>query len=207
MEIVLVRHAESEGNRLKVIQGRTDYHLSEMGEKQAELTGKALAGFKADKIYCSPMLRARQTAEAIGNQQGATPEVLDDLREIDLGILEGLTFPEVKDKYPEVFESLSKGALFHSAPEAESEESVKQRARAAVGFLAASKHERLIVVAHLGILERVIARLIRKIMDQDHKQYFPTFLKNCGITHLNIDGSQSRVVEFNNGQHLVALYE
>lgn len=103
MDLLLVRHGESEGNSLGQLQGHVDSPLTPLGRAQARRVG---AWLKAQAprwaaAYCSPLSRARETAEIITNQTGY-PAALhdDDLREVAAGELEGLNRDQIWKKYP-----------------------------------------------------------------------------------------------------------
>ncbi len=93
-KIVMARHAESEGNVDKVYQGKEPgTKLTENGKKQAKDLAIAVTGIiqslPLKTIYCSPLQRTRETAEAIAAQTGATIVIDDRLREIEFGDYEG----------------------------------------------------------------------------------------------------------------------
>ncbi|MBR2803395.1 histidine phosphatase family protein [Candidatus Saccharibacteria bacterium] len=88
MKIYLVRHGETEWNRLHKRQGRTDIPLNETGIKQAEELHDKLKDFEFDVCYSSPLSRARQTAEIVVS--GRSEIIYDDrLMERSFGTLEG----------------------------------------------------------------------------------------------------------------------
>jgi alpha-ribazole phosphatase len=87
--IVFARHGQTAPNREGLVLGRADPELTEEGHQQAALLAATLAGEAVTAVLASPLLRARQTAEAIGEACGV-PVVLDDrLVEIDWGAWEG----------------------------------------------------------------------------------------------------------------------
>ncbi|MCB2295291.1 histidine phosphatase family protein [Clostridium algoriphilum] len=102
-KIYLLRHGETEYGRVKRYLGHTDCKLSEKGTNDA----KQLACiFKAseiiiNKIFSSDLIRCRDTVNIAFSDREVT--FLEDLREINMGYLDGLTFKEVKIKYPEVY--------------------------------------------------------------------------------------------------------
>ncbi len=67
--IYLIRHGQTEWNKLKVMQGRTDIPLNEVGISQAKTLGEKIKNVKFAKVFCSPLLRARQTFENLGGRQ------------------------------------------------------------------------------------------------------------------------------------------
>ena len=106
MRLVFSRHGESEANVQQVYwNGPEGYGLTPKGRQQAEALADALAGIRFAALYCSPVLRAVQTAEIVGQRFGLMPQIVDGLREYDVGILEGRTYSEETHKlYGQVVE-------------------------------------------------------------------------------------------------------
>ena len=88
--IVFARHGQTAPNRDGLVLGRADPELTEEGRRQAALLAAALAGESVTAILTSPLVRARQTAEAVGAACGAIVTVDERLLEIDWGAWEGL---------------------------------------------------------------------------------------------------------------------
>ena len=100
-EFLLVRHGETDWNRDRRFQGHADPGLNDTGRVQALELADELAAERIDAIYASDLARARETAEIIAGRVGA-PVVLDrELREIDVGEWQGLTWPEIEQRYPD----------------------------------------------------------------------------------------------------------
>ena len=158
--IYLIRHAEPElgGRKHVCLGGRSDVPLSEEGARQA---AKAAACFPDGlnlRIFASPMLRARQTAELISG--GRWPvETLSGMEEIDCGEWDGLSFDEIRLKYPELYEKRG-GDLSLTPPGGESLESVARRGMAALESLKELEEENIIVVAHKGMNRVLLCALM-----------------------------------------------
>ena len=95
VELVLVRHAEPDWELDK--QGG-DPGLTELGRTQAARTAAKLRELPIHSLYCSPLRRARETAQFIATMQQLTPQIIDDLEEIRVPALRNLTQSEV-DSY------------------------------------------------------------------------------------------------------------
>ena len=95
MNLFLARHAESAWNAERRFQGRTDVGLSDMGREQAAALARALARRRVGTIYASPLVRARETAEIVARERGLTVTLVDELRELSLGVWEGRTVDDV----------------------------------------------------------------------------------------------------------------
>jgi len=100
---VLLRHGETALTPYKRFSGSggTDPELSDVGWRQAEAVAAALvARGTVQTVVSSPLARCRQTAGAVAARLGLEVEVDEDLRETDFGAWEGLTFAEVRERYP-----------------------------------------------------------------------------------------------------------
>src|SRR5258706_9371961 len=91
---VLVRHGEASGNREMRYLGATDAPLTERGQAQARQLAGALALYRPVALYTSPLLRARQTAEAVAAVLGLVVVADQRLREEDFGAWENRTRAE-----------------------------------------------------------------------------------------------------------------
>jgi probable phosphoglycerate mutase len=93
MRLYFARHGESEANVQRVFSNRPGVHgLTQRGRAQAEKLADLLQDMSFAALYCSPVLRAVQTAEIVGARLGIPHVVEDGLREYDVGILEGRTY-------------------------------------------------------------------------------------------------------------------
>ena len=104
-QLYFARHGESEANVLGVISNRGSQHgLTDKGRRQAIELASGLKGSGATRICASPLLRARQTAEALASVLGLDYEVTDALREFDCGIAEGRSDPASWELHRRVME-------------------------------------------------------------------------------------------------------
>ncbi|MFD0003319.1 bifunctional RNase H/acid phosphatase [Streptomyces sp. NPDC127178] len=101
---VLLRHGETPLTPQKRFSGSggTDPSLSDVGREQAERVGAALARRGTiQAVVASPLARTRETAGIVAARLGLDVSVDDGLRETDFGAWEGLTFGEVRERYPD----------------------------------------------------------------------------------------------------------
>ena len=99
MRLILVRHGESIGNFENRLQGHADFDLTELGERQAELTGQRLAAMSVSALYTSPLLRAASTAERISRSTGLEPVPLPEMSEYRFGELSGKTYADLRQHF------------------------------------------------------------------------------------------------------------
>ncbi len=159
MKILLVRHGFI-GLQEERFLGRTDLPLSETGEKQAEQLRDRLEREKLDVIYTSPLRRARSTADIIAAGHKAKVTPCEELCECNFGDIEGLTFEEIKQRYPVLAEELSnrKTGAF---PGGETLEQLNSRVETFLKRLERHKpEETVLIVAHGGPIRLIICNLL-----------------------------------------------
>lgn len=148
MLLYLVRHGETEWNRMHRIQGSSDIPLNDTGRTQARATGRLLARRRWHAVYSSPLSRAMQTAELIAEELGLPQPVADQgLVERHYGEAEGLTDWEVDSRYP--------GST--PVPGRESRSAVAARVIPALLELAERHSDQaIVVVTHGGVIRSVL---------------------------------------------------
>jgi probable phosphoglycerate mutase len=157
--LVLVRHGETEFTAQRRYSGRHDVLLSERGEAQAAATAARVAtvlGGTDAAVVSSPLSRCRATADAIAAAVGASVTIEDDLIECDFGEWDGLTFTEVRRRWPEQLDAWL-GSSGVAPPGGESIEAVSARVAAAVERLLAGYAGRtVVVVTHVTPIKLVL---------------------------------------------------
>lgn len=161
-KLLLVRHGDTQLNSGDRFWGRTDVELSATGMKQAERLRDRLAAQKIDVIYTSNLSRATMTAKIIASNHRLDIVVCPELREINFGKFEGLTFAEINQRYPEAAELWSNWSLTLRFPEGESVRALNNRVNKFLSRL--EKHapeETILIVAHSAPLRLLICHLLR----------------------------------------------
>jgi broad specificity phosphatase PhoE len=166
MEIMLLRHGESEGNAQGRMQGRRDYPLSALGREQAARAAAFIgaSGLALNAVYSSPLKRAFETA-AIVAESGVRPRALidDDLPEIGAGCLEGLNEAEIRQAHPEfMHRPLSETGDF-AAYGGESNADVQARLTRLMARLEGrhrEAEERILLVGHGGFHYQLVKALL-----------------------------------------------
>jgi broad specificity phosphatase PhoE len=127
-----VRHGETEWNREHRSQGLSDIELNEVGRKQAEAIAKALQNEPIETIYTSPLRRASETAKAIARCHQAEVVILDGLKELDLGYIDGLSPQEMKRDFSQFWEEWVKDPAVTKLPGGETLLDLQERAWSSV---------------------------------------------------------------------------
>jgi len=162
MIVYLVRHAETAYNRDGRGLGRTDVRLTPFGESQAAAVGRRLAASPIDRVLCSPLARARQTALAIAGERPGIVEPRDELIEMDVGATDGMALPELRAAYPEFMDRWS-GVDCASARMpggGESLEDVAVRLRPLMVELRSAEDTAVAVVSHNFTLKVLLCGLL-----------------------------------------------
>ena len=179
---VFLRHAESEGNARQYLQGQVDSPLTEKGKAQAAMLSerwKAL-GVSFDRLICSPLLRARQTAEPIAGLLGVPIEVEPLLAERRFGVLEGQPFVDIRQMQPPIDFSAPYSPV---GGEGESQMDLYLRACQMLQKLVRLPEGRTLVVSHGAILGKLMYAILG-ITPQGHGRS-PTFrFGNLAYVHL-----------------------
>jgi len=175
--LILVRHGEVEGSQVGRLLGRTDALLSDMGRRQAAAVREALGDLTGVRVFCSPLARARETAEIIlagrlGNAGGARadggpadygraePEIDPDIREFDFGTWEGMSYAEVEKADPEGARAWHEFGDGFAFPGGESLAEFGERIDRAAAGLAGADTNKVVCVAHGGVIRALVCRFL-----------------------------------------------
>ena len=160
----LIRHGETDWNLNGRWQGHTDVPLNALGRAQARRLAERLRreDIHFDAIYSSDLLRAWETAQALGVALGIAPRPLDALREIDVGAWSGLTHAEVLERDRELVERLESGEDVPRGGSGERFAELYDRVVGAVDQLAAEHPDgRLALVTHGGPVRALLLHAAR----------------------------------------------
>lgn len=162
MRLFLVRHGETESNRLGLALGRDDVPLNDRGLWQAERVGRALTRESITAVYSSPLRRALDTARAVAAPHGLEVRIEERLVEMDIGEADGLTFAEVRSRYPGLLEAwVSEKGPTQAMPGGERLLDVQERAWSALNDLAARHgEETAVAVTHNFVILSLLVRVL-----------------------------------------------
>lgn len=161
-KLYLIRHGETEGAETKRYKGHIDVPLSANGIEQIKRVADYLAEAKSlNALYCSDLSRAVKSAEIIAEPHGLKPIIMPALRERNFGLWEGMSFDEIKAKWPDAFNAWAANPLEFSPMDGESTIKVKERALKAFNDII-GKHqgENIAIVSHGGINRVILCDLL-----------------------------------------------
>jgi len=167
-EIVLVRHGQQGDNGFNdpARPKGGNVALSDLGVRQARVTADELAISPVDAVYCSPLLRASMTGQAIADRHGLTAIVDPDLAEVqifrDLAPGQNVIDALGPDGLAEVHEKFEANRLWNDYPLSETREELRARlARALARILAAhSEPSRVVIACHGGVINAFLGQIL-----------------------------------------------
>jgi broad specificity phosphatase PhoE len=202
--ILLVRHGQSQGNAERRFGGHSATPLSELGVMQAEATGRALAAEGVTAIYSSDLLRAVQTAGPLARETGLEINRTGALRERNVGLMEGLTFEEAAEKYPDEYAALLRRDFEHVLLGGESYRQLLDRAAAELDrAIELERGGTVAVFSHTGTICILALHLMGAL---DAPALKPVWISsaNCGVTRFEIQhGGLTRLLRANDTRHLL----
>ena len=198
MKIYLMRHGETDYNKKGLIQGSLDIPLNEYGIRLAQLTrdGFRNEGLKFDKAYCSPLIRARQTADILLEGQDTLISYDDRICEMNFGEGEGILLKDISIK-PE-YQNID--YLFHDPEKyvatefGESYEALFQRVKDFLEqeiYPKENSYKNVLVCCHGGIIRAFLAFLKKLELSQFWNNHQP----NCSVNIIEIKDHSLHILE------------
>ena len=162
--IYLIRHGAlalpSPGRRCI---GRTDYDLSPEGAQQVLALRSYFRDHPVSHVFSSPLQRCIHSAHLIFDHP---PQIVDDLREVDMGQWDGLLFQDIQARWPALYAARGESFYHTAAPEGESFAEAGTRFAAAVTQILADHAGDIAIVAHAGVIRTLLCPLLEVEPDQ-----------------------------------------
>ena len=197
---VLVRHGQTEWNRVERFRGRADVPLNETGMAQARATGERVAGeWKPVAVYSSPLSRAVRTAEAIAQHFGLPVQARPKLADIDYGEWQGLTPDEARVRWPQEVEAWYSAPQDARIPGGETLAALRARAMAEIRELGRLHEGGTIVLAGHTVINRII---LLGVLGLGNDRFWRLRQEPCAINVFEWDGSEFDLVSLNDTCHL-----
>lgn len=181
--VFIFRHGQTDKNLAGLWQGYSiDVPLNKTGLEQAEQLAQKVRTLNLDKLFSSPLIRARQTAQKISEANGNMPvTVYNDLHEADFGVAEGQTFAKIQETFGELATNYLNPDLSNwdnRFPKGESKHEVFERVYACLNrIVKENEGKNLGIVCHAGVMNALECGLSLKGLT----------LENCTVWHLKYD--------------------
>jgi broad specificity phosphatase PhoE len=198
--LLLARHGQTEWHAENRYAGTSEVALTAEGLRQAdELAGFAEA-VRPSAVFCSPQSRARRTAEPAAKALDVTPEIVEDLREVHFGLMEGRTRKELAATDPEAVARFLADPVAGAFPGSEPPAEAAARGAGALrGIAGRLPGETVLVVAHNTLLRLTLCHLLG-IPLETYRTVLPR-LDNAAVTEISIDGTRTALLRLNQPAH------
>ncbi|EKP0303478.1 histidine phosphatase family protein [Aeromonas veronii] len=194
MELVVIRHGETQANAEGRYQGALDIGLNESGQRHIARLADEAAATQApfDRLLASPLLRTRESAAILSLQLGLSVELVPAFRERHVGLFEGLTQVEARTRYPELWARNITRRWADAPPGGETIDEVIARVSQGLTELASTMQgERILLVAH-----GVVAKVIRAVTIVGFDDFFEWQLPNSGMLSVRLSQADGGPLRF-----------
>lgn len=200
MRYYLVRHGETEWNKLGRFQGQCDVQLNDAGLEQARTIALAAREWDLSAIYASPLTRTMQVASRVGDSLGLPVSARDGLMELGLGELEGVTGEEMRAGWPQVFDTWNRSPERVCMPGGESLAALEERSWQVILELQEvhGPEENLAVVSHNFTIRAICGKVLGLPLANFHRMR----LALGSISVFEMDATGSRLLIYNSTCHL-----
>ncbi|WP_286311405.1 histidine phosphatase family protein [Romboutsia ilealis] len=195
VKLILVRHALTVDNQKSRLSGHIDSSISEEGREQIDKITNYLKDFDIDKIYTTTSSRTKDTVKKLSELKSIEIIEKESLKEISFGDFEGLTFDEIKDKYPKEFQDMIEKGYEYKYPNGESLIDSYNRVCIELDNIISNNDNRTILIcSHGGTIRNIITYLI----SNSYKYHWNFKIDNGSVTILEVQDGFTVITAMNN---------
>lgn len=195
VKLILVRHALTVDNQKSRLSGHIDSSISEEGKEQIDKITNYLKDFDIDKIYTTTSSRTKDTVKKLSELKSIEIIEKESLKEISFGDFEGLTFDEIKDKYPKEFQDMIEKGYEYKYPNGESLIDSYNRVCIELDNIISNNDDRTILIcSHGGTIRNIITYLI----SNSYKYHWNFKIDNGSVTILEVQDGFTVITSMNN---------
>ena len=200
MKLALVRHGETEWNKLGKFLGQRDIGLTTRGLAQTQETAREMASWCQTAVYSSPLHRTMRVTQEISKLTQLPVVPVDGIMELDLGDLEGVTGEEMRANWPKFYAQWRDDPSAVVMPNGESLAQLQERAWRAILQLEETHAigDTLVVVSHNFAIRTIIGKLLGMPLSSFHRMD----LSLGSICMVETDHRGRRLVSYNSTCHL-----
>lgn len=189
--VVLIRPGATDYDDQDRVQGVLDLPLSPRGQTEVVRLTAALAEIEFVALYCGPSENVLRTAEAIGRAAGVRPKRIDDLRNLDQGLWQGLQREEIKRRHGKVFRQWLDEPCTVCPPQGEMIEDALDRVRGVLKPILRRHREGAIGL----ILAEPMAQLVGHLLRRSARLQFLEEVRGGGFERIDLNGDGSRIMD------------
>jgi broad specificity phosphatase PhoE len=182
-QVVLIRPGATVYDEQDRVQGVLDLPLSDRGRAEVAALAERLAGTELSALYCGPGEHVARTAETVGRAVGVRPKRLDDLRNLDQGLWQGLQIEEIKRRNQKIFHQWIEEPLTICAPQGEPIEAALERLKLVLRPLIRRHRDDVIGVVAAAPLAQLISAYLR----HDPRIHLDDALPTGGYERIEVD--------------------
>ena len=194
VKLILVRHALTVDNQKSRLSGHIDSSISEEGKEQIDKITNYLKDFDIDKIYTTTSSRTKDTVKKLSELKSIEIIEKESLKEISFGDFEGLTFDEIKDKYPKEFQDMIEKGYEYKYPNGESLIDSYNRVCIELDNIISNSDDRTILIcSHGGTIRNIITYLI----SNSYKYHWNFKIDNASVSVVEVDNGFAVINKLN----------
>lgn len=201
VKMILVRHGETDWNRVERFRGQFDIPLNSKGIEQAERNAQKVGKhWRPAAVYSSPLSRALQTAERIAEACGLVVKTETGLTDIDYGDWQGLTPDAAKEKWPKLVEKWFRFPGTVQIPNGNTLTEVQDRALTTLSVLA-EQHEgqNIVLLSHTVVIRAILLGILGADLDR----LWQIGQEPCAINLIEYRPENVIIVSINGVEHLI----
>ena len=199
-DIYLIRHAEAEGNLYRFVQGHYNSEITGKGLRQIHALSRRFENVHIDELYSSDLKRTLLTSTAITVSHGLEPHVKPQLREINLGICEGISFGDMTHMDPQQMWYFNNDPERWRAEGAETFAECTERMYAAISDIAARNDGKTVAIVSHGMAIRSFLAKVSGIASNDIRSM--PHGDNTAVSFLHYDNGRFEIEYCNDNSHL-----
>jgi len=202
--LIIVRHAEAEGNINRIFHGWTDGNITENGHIQAKIVSKRLSKLEIDVIYSSTLKRTMQTAGYIAEEKNLPIIRTDKLWEINGGDWEGKNWDDLSKIWPQEYDTWENKPHLHKMPNGESMEAFQNRIISEIKYIIEhNKGKNICIVTHGTAIRALVCYLQGYELENMIK--LPWY-DNTSVTIVDYEKDKFKIITEGDASHLEKKY-
>ena len=202
VQIILIRHGETDWNREQVFRGKIDVPLNETGLSQARAVREALAEIAIDELYASHLARAFETARVLADGRHLEVRREQGLSDVDFGLWQGVSKEHVKKDYPDLYSTWLTDPQLVTFPRGETLLAVQKRAMAALERAIDGNPGKTVALVSHRVVNKVI---LCSVLGLDLSRFWHVKQDTCAINRFEYENGSYYLTLLNDTCHMRGL--
>lgn len=200
IKLILVRHAQTTDNETFKLSGHIDSKISKLGRRQINCITKYLKDVNIDKIYTTTSSRTKDTILEISKLKNIDIIENENLKEINFGDFEGVTFNKIKEKYPEEFQSMIDNGYSYKYPNGESLIDTYNRVAKEIDtIINENEGKTVLICSHGGTIRNIVSYLVTNT----YRHHWNFKIDNASTTIIEIENRFAIINKLNDTSYLI----